>query len=320
VDRASYPGSVYVDLLEQVSDGVYFVNTARRITYWNTGAVQLTGYTPEEVLGRRCSSGLLRHVDDTGCELCQTGCPLAEVMADGTPRSAEVYLHHKDGHRVAVTVRGHPLTDPDGRIVGSAEVFAVRPNSSYADLGRRGLNSSEDPVTGLSARRLGEFHLATLTAAVAAGDATLGVIFVDVDHFKAINDTHGHRAGDQVLRMVGRSMATALRRGDLPIRWGGEEFVALLPGVDARGLAAAAERVRMLVANSWLDHSGTRLRVTVSLGTTLARPGESPADLVDRADRLMYRSKRAGRNQVTTDTDPAAVQIPPMTAPTDTTT
>jgi diguanylate cyclase (GGDEF)-like protein/PAS domain S-box-containing protein len=320
VDSATYPGSVYVDLLEQVSDGVYFVNTARRITYWNTGAVQLTGYTPEEVLGRRCSSGLLRHVDDTGCELCQTGCPLAAVMADGSPRSADVYLHHKDGHRVAVTVRGHPLTDPDGRIVGSAEVFSVRPNSSYADFGRRSVTSSEDPVTGLPARRLGEFHLATLAAAVTAGDATLGMIFVDVDHFKAINDTHGHRAGDQVLRMVGRSMATALRRGDLPIRWGGEEFLALLPGADARGLAAAAERVRMLVANSWLDHAGTRLRVTVSLGTTLARPGESPADLVERADRLMYQSKRAGRNQVTTDTDPGPVQIPPMNAPTDTTT
>ena len=236
------------------------------------------------------------------------------------PRSADVYLHHKDGHRVAVTVRGHPLIDPHGRIVGSAEVFSVRPNSSYADLGRRGVNSSDDPVTGLPARRLGEFHLATLTAAVAAGEATLGVIFVDVDHFKAINDTHGHRAGDQVLRMVGRSMATALRRGDLPIRWGGEEFLALLPGVDATGLAAAAERVRMLVANSWLHHDGTRLRVTVSLGTTLASPGESPADLVDRADRLMYRSKGAGRNQVTTDTDPGPAQSTPVEAPTDTTT
>ena len=125
-----------------------------------------------------------------------------------------------------------------------------------------------------------------------------------MDHFKAINDTHGHRAGDQVLRMVGRSMATALRRGDLPIRWGGEEFLALLPGVQATGLATAAERVRMLVATSWLDHDGTRLRVTVSLGTTLARPGETPADLVDRADQLMYRSKRAGRNRTTTDTTP----------------
>lgn len=159
----------------------------------------------------------------------------------------------------------------------------------------------------MPARRLGELHLATLVAAVGAAEAALGVIFIDVDHFKAINDSHGHRAGDRVLRMVGRSMAAALRRGDLPIRWGGEEFVCLLPGVDAAGLAAAAERVRMLVSGSWLDHYGTRLRVTISVGATLARSGESPADLVERADRLMYQSKQAGRNRVTTDTDPLLV-------------
>lgn len=302
MDRATYPGTVYVDLLEQVADGVYFVNTARRITYWNTGAIALTGYTAAEVLGRRCSAGLLRHVDDAGCALCQDGCPLAAVMGDGQPRTAEVYLHHKDGHRVAVTVRGHALTDPDGRIVGCAELFTVRPNSPYADLGRRSPSNSDDPVTGLPARHLGERHLATLTASVTAGQDSLGVIFVDVDHFKAVNDSHGHRAGDRVLRMVGRSMATALRRGDLPARWGGEEFVALLPGVDAAGLVAAAERIRMLVANSWMDYAGTKLRVTVSIGATLARPGESPGDLVDRADRLMYQSKNGGRNRVTTDT------------------
>ena len=281
MDGANYPGRIYMDLLEQVSDGVYFVNNARRITYWNTGAVDLTGYTAEEVLGRRCS-GLLRHVDDNGCELCQNGCPLAAVMSDGEPRNAEVYLHHKDGHRVAVTVRGHALTDPDGRIVGSAELFTVRPDSWYADLGRRSPNASDDPVTGLPARHLGEFHLATLSAAVTAGQNTLGVAFVDVDHFKAVNDTHGHPAGDRALRMVGRSIATALRRGDLPIRWGGEEFLCLLPGVNATGLAAAAERIRMLVARSWLDHAGTRLRVTVSIGATLATAEESPEKLVER--------------------------------------
>lgn len=302
MDSANYPGTVYVDLLEQVSDGVYLVNTARQIMYWNTGAARLTGYAAEEVLGRACSSALQHNVDDAGCELCQSGCPFAAVMADGMSRSGDVYLHHKDGHRVAVTIRGHALTDPAGRIIGTAEVFKERPNSSQADLGRRGPHSADDPVTGLPVRSLGEFHLATLAAAVDAGEATLGLIFADVDHFKAINDNHGHIAGDQVLRMVGRSLATALRRGDVPIRWGGEEFVALLPGVDGAGLAAAAERVRTLVANSWLDHADTKLQVTVSVGATLAVPGDSPKDLIERADRLMYRSKDAGRNRVTTDT------------------
>ena len=76
-----------------------------------------------------------------------------------------------------------------------------------------------------------------------------------------------------------------------------------MPGVDATGLVAAAERIRMPVANSWPDHAGTRLRLTASIGATLARPGESPGDLVDPADRLMHQSKRAGRNQVTTTLD-----------------
>ena len=305
MDRANYPGTVYMNLLEQVSDGVSFVNTARRITYWNSGAARLTGFTAEEVLGLRCSTGVLRHLDARGRELCQGNCALAAVMDDGLPTAVDTYLLHKDGHRVAVTIRGHPLTDPDGRVVGIAEVFSLRTNSPYADLERRGLNTSDDPVTGLPARRLGDFHLTSLLAAVAAGDAALGVLFADIDEFKVINDTHGHHAGDRVLRMVARSMATALRRADLPIRWGGEEFVALMPGADAAGLTAAAERVRMLVENSWLDYAGTRLQVTVSVGATLARPNDSPEELVERADQLMYQSKRAGRNRVTVDTGPS---------------
>lgn len=301
MDSAKYPGPVFVDLLEQVSDGVYFVNTGGRITYWNAGARQITGYTAEEVLGRRCSMGLLRHVDESGQVLCGTTCPLAAVMMDGRPRTADVYLHHKDGHRVAVTVNGSALTDPDGRIVGSAEVFSIRTDNSYADLERRAPARSDDPVTGLPGRRLGELHLATLTAAVTADEASLGVVFVDLDHFKAVNDTHGHRTGDRVLRMVGRSMASALRRGDLAIRWGGEEFIAVLPGVGPDGLASAAERIRMLVASSWLDAPTGRLKVTASVGATMARAGESPDALVDRADQLMYAAKRAGRNRVALD-------------------
>jgi len=85
------------------------------------------------------------------------------------------------------------------------------------------------------------------------------------------------------------------------VRWGGEEFLALLPGIDESGLAAVAERVRMLVENSWIQQGETQVRVTVSVGATMAVPAESPEDVADRADRLMYASKRAGRNRVTTD-------------------
>lgn len=296
----------YQDVLDQMSDGVYFVTLDRRITYWNGGAERLTGYRADEVVGHSCAEGILRHVNDAGHQLCVQGCPLLAVMKDGRPREAHVYLHHKDGQRIPVTVRGQALRDPEGKIVGSVEVFSTREVSPYAGPPQDRNDDSLDPVTGLCSRRFGELHLQTLMRAVAEQATTLGVLFVDADHFKKVNDTFGHNTGDAVLRMVSQSLANGLRRGDIPVRWGGEEFVALLPGTNNAGLAVVAERVRMLVENSWIQQGETQIRVTVSVGATMAVPGESPDDLADRADRLMYMSKRNGRNRVTTDAGPRA--------------
>ncbi len=296
----------YQDLLDQMSDGVYFVTLDRRITYWNGGAERITGYSAQEVVGHSCGEGILRHVNGTGRQLCLVGCPLLAVMKDGKPREAPVYLHHKDGQRVPVMVRGQALRDPDGKIVGSVEVFSNRTVNPYAGTHRDRKDDSLDPVTGLGTRRFGELHLQTLMQAVSGQATTLGVLYVDADHFKDVNDTFGHKTGDAVLRMVGQSLVNGLRRGDMPVRWGGEEFLALLPGIDQAGLAVVAERVRMLVENSWIQQGETQVRVTVSVGATMAVPTESPDDLADRADRLMYTSKRGGRNRVTTDTGPLA--------------
>ena len=299
----------FLDLLDQMSDGVYFVTVDRRITYWNGGAERMTGYSAEEVVGRSCADGILRHVNDAGRQLCVQGCPLQAVMKDGKPREANIYLNHKNGHRVPVMVRGHALRNSDGEIVGSVEVFSNREVSPYAGTRLERTDNSLDFVTGLCSRRFGELHLQTLMKAVSEHATSLGVLFVDADHFKDINDTFGHKTGDAVLRMVSQSLANGLRRGDIPVRWGGEEFLALLPGIDEAGLAAVAERVRMLVQNSWIQEGETQVRVTVSVGATMAVPSESPGNLADRADRLMYISKSAGRNRVTTDTGPLAVAV-----------
>jgi diguanylate cyclase (GGDEF)-like protein/PAS domain S-box-containing protein len=296
----------YQDLLDQMSDGVYFVTLDRRITYWNAGAERITGYSAQEVLGHGCAEGILRHVNDAGRQLCVQGCPLMAVMKDGKPREAHVYLHHKDGQRIPVTVRGQALRDADGKILGSVEVFSYREVNIYSGTRRDRKDDSLDSVTGLMSRRFGELHLQTLMQAVSERATTLGLLYLDADHFKDVNDTFGHKTGDAVLRMVGQSLVSGLRRGDIPVRWGGEEFVALLPGITDAGLAVVAERVRMLVENSWIQQAESQVRVTVSVGATMAVPAESLDDLADRADRLMYVSKRAGRNRVTTDTGPLA--------------
>jgi len=130
---------------------------------------------------------------------------------------------------------------------------------------------------------------------------TLGVLFIDADHFKDVNDTFGHKTGDAVLRMVAKSTASGLRSADIPFRWGGEEFLVLLPGADEVGLYTTAERIRTLIENSWIQEGEAQARVTVSIGATMALPTETADDLVDRADRLMYASKNGGRNRVTGD-------------------
>ncbi len=297
---------VYRTILEQMEDGVYFVDRERRITYWNSGAERITGYEAEEVLEHSCSEGILRHVSEGGYQLCLHGCPLSGVMKDGKAREAQVYLHHKEGHRVPVLVKGSPIHDENGEIVGSVEVFHRRPSTRFAQLSQRERQEDAyiDVLTGLGNRRFGEGHLPPLEAAVAAGSASLGLVFIDVDHFKQINDTYGHQVGDSVLRMVGQSLANGLRNSDWPVRWGGEEFVIILPGVDDDGLSVTAERLRMLVEHSWIQLPDTQVRVTISAGAVLMGATETRDEVLNRADRLMYASKQAGRNLVTCESGP----------------
>src|SRR5215471_8894879 len=92
-------------LLDHLYDAIYFVDPSRRITYWNEAAELLTGYSAQEAVGRPCSDNLLVHVNETGCALCTTACPLSDTLADGKRREADVYLRHKAGHRVPVSVR-----------------------------------------------------------------------------------------------------------------------------------------------------------------------------------------------------------------------
>lgn len=126
------------------------------------------------------------------------------------------------------------------------------------------------------------------------------VVFLDIDHFKAINDTHGHAAGDAVLRSVAHSVKQVVRSTDGVFRYGGEEFVVLFSHVGRRDALSLAERIRQAVAAQAhpVGEDGATLMVTVSLGLALLAPGESPMALMNRADQAMYKAKRLGRNRV----------------------
>jgi len=294
---------LFREILENVADGVYFVDRERRIVSWNRGAERITGFTRDEVVHTSCFEDRLRHVDGDGTALCTGHCPLVGAMQDGAPRSGQVYLHHKLGHRVPVEISVFPLRGAEGSIVGAVEIFRDVPSLNGAtvleDLRRMALL---DPLTELGNRRYAEISLGSRLHELARYGWPLGVLFLDVDHFKEINDRHGHATGDEVLRMVARTLRHAARASDFLGRWGGEEFLALLPNATDGEVRVAAERFRTLVESSALRLPSGLVGVTASIGATLARSDDTPETVVRRADVLMYEAKKGGRNRVVVGT------------------
>jgi diguanylate cyclase (GGDEF)-like protein len=125
----------------------------------------------------------------------------------------------------------------------------------------------------------------------------LCIIMGDIDRFKAVNDLFGHDVGDKVLQETARTFSSALRTEDLKVRWGGEEFLALLPETDAAGAAAAAEKLRSLIEQTPFKVAGNTIHMTISIGISEER-GEDPEAAIRAADQALLEAKRTGRNRV----------------------
>ena len=293
--------SFHERLLDSLHDGVYFVDRERKILYWNKGAELLTGYSAGEVVGRSCFDNILMHVTSGGCSLCLHGCPLGKTIEDGQRRESEIFLRHKLGHRVPVSVRAAPITDNQGKIIGAVEVFSDISAKKHIE---RRVGELEDlvfldPLTEVPNRRYIELKVKQALQEVEHFGRKIGLLMVDVDHFKQVNDEHGHHAGDQVLKTMCRTLLHNLRSGNVLGRWGGEEFLVILAGTTLDGLRATAERYRMLITETAIPLPTGQLRITVSMGATLMLRDDTAQSVIKRADELMYKSKTDGRNRIT---------------------
>ena len=258
------PHGLYKELLDGLDEAVYFVDRHRRVLYWNKAAELLTGIPAEDILGTRCCDQRMKHVNEEGEGLCQGDCPLALTIRDGIARTEDVYVRHREGHRVPVATRVLPIRDLSDTIVGAIQIS--RDNSAQLALDERTARLERaallDPLTGLPNRRCVESALRARMEEYDRYGWEFGVLFVDIDRFKIVNDEHGHSVGDLVLRMVSRTLAANTRTFDILGRWGGEEFLAVLANVDREELGAIAERSRMLVRESSLQtaRAGCRSR------------------------------------------------------------
>ena len=291
---------LFRQVMDTLVDGVYFTDRERRITYWNQAAEHLSGYLADEVMGKSCDDNFMLHVDGSGCLLCGGACPLRRTLEDGRPHRAEVFLHHKRGHRVPVEVRVSPIQDRGGEIVGAVEIF--NDNSRHRALRERAKELAKlaflDPASQVGNRRYLEQQLTLQLNQYYKSGTMFGIILADLDQLKKINDTYGHVAGNDALVSVARTISGCIRASDVVGRWGGDEFLTILPGVNRKILASTSEKCRALVAQSTVLVESIQVPVSVSVGAAMVAPGDSPDSIFKRADERLYTSKQSGRNRI----------------------
>jgi len=189
------------------------------------------------------------------------------------------------------------VVDPDGATSGYVAV--IRDTTEDHDRSQKLLGAAwTDPLTGLFNRRGFESRIEALSSRQGGSPEPQTWVMIDIDHFKAVNDTFGHEGGDEVLKAVAISLQSTLREDDILARFGGEEFVLLMPGASETVGARVAERLRLKLQALMIEIGGREIRVTASFGVAQQIPGEAQAATLERADTALYRAKHGGRNRV----------------------
>jgi len=288
------------NLIPYLYEGVYVVDTKRKIIFWNDGSERITGYSASEVINSFCYHNILQHVDENGKHLCLDGCPLQKTLHDGIINEARVFLKHKEGYRIPVMVKTLPIYDHEDKIVAAIEVFTderfqkqiYHENIELKDKLR------VDPLTKVANRHYFDFQITKRMDEAKMFKRSFGILMADIDHFKHVNDTYGHLVGDEILKIVANSLSSNIEKADTLSRWGGEEFIAIIDVDNLLDLGKIAERLRKVVMTSSYQMDDRKpLSVTISIGGTLYNKEDSVKDLIERADQNMYFAKQNGRNQ-----------------------
>lgn len=287
-------------VLNQVQDAVVFLDRDRRIVYWNPAAEQISGREAASVLGKSCGESPTLFVDYAGLDICREKCPVAMTLKDGAPRTLDVYLQHKDGFRTPASLRIIPVFKDGGEVIGAVETFSgtapkVTLPLALAELEKMGLVETE---TGIPSKQYLDMTLATRLQEFQKYGLAFGLIYVDIDNYGKILEKYGRFNAGKIVRTVARTLHKNIRFFDIVGRWGTEEFLILLLNIDEGRLDIVANKLRLLVAESYITTETGMLNATVSMGASLVLRYDTVDSLVKRGEQLMLHSKWLGKNRV----------------------
>ncbi len=277
-------------ILESVGDAILLVDAKLKIKYANSVALTLLGVDIAEILEKRILDVLvLRNEDGKGENIDMS--KLSPAFAGSLSQKSDLVVQSQ-GRQIPVSIMGTPLGEdehPDILLV-IHDTSAERQRSLNSDL-----LAQIDPLTELANRRGFERAIED-TIASASKHSSLALI--DLDEFKGINDTHGHAAGDALLREVAKRLKSAIRKDDVAARIGGDEFALVLPGCPKHRAIEISEHVRSLIQDMAIPWEESQLTISVSVGVAIFESGIDQESLMSAADDACYQAKRAGKNRV----------------------
>jgi diguanylate cyclase (GGDEF)-like protein/PAS domain S-box-containing protein len=286
-------------LMDSMLDGVVFVDTNMQIVLWNRAAERLTGLSASSVLSQRWSSKLMGLRDEEGVPLTEETCPVVRSLKTRVQTLRRLTMFGRGGERLSIDARIVPVIGRD-RIMQGATML-LHDASSQITMEQRieslHHKATRDPLTNVANRaEFDRAHAELVTTHLTRG-LPCALMICDIDHFKAVNDTYGHQAGDEVLISFAALLQRASGTGDLVARYGGEEFVMLCADCDNATITQRAEKIRRDLEEtpqSCLDNRP----ITASFGVTEIQAGDTPETMLRRADRALLRAKESGRNRV----------------------
>jgi len=276
-------------IIDSLSDGLYTVNREGRITYWNRAAEAITGYRAEDVQGLPCHEGPLKHVDSKGRDLCSQACPLISAIEHGRRHEADVFLHHKEGHRVPVRMKVSPLRDVRGRVVGAVELFSDNTEQMLAleRLAELEEVALLDPLTGLANKTYLDIQSQRYLREMVRQPLAIGVLVIEIDGFETLCRPFNASARNRLLQVVAETIRSNCRPLDLFGHVDDGCFVGLLHEVSGSRLYAVARKQQVLIEKSHFFTGDQIVSVTVSIGGTLLRKDDTLQSAVARCERQL---------------------------------
>jgi diguanylate cyclase (GGDEF)-like protein/PAS domain S-box-containing protein len=286
-------------LIDNMHDGVVFVDSQATILLWNTGAERLTGVSSAAACGRTFMPNLMEMCNNREQPIANEDCPVAQAISTGVQWLGRVSIVGRQGRHVAVDLHAIPVRSNDGAIHGATVLLHDVSSETSLEEKCQALHAqvAKDPMTQVANRAEFDRMLNNFVAAHQESSLPCSLIMCDLDHFKSINDTYGHQAGDEAIITFASLLKSMCRSGDLVARYGGEEFAILCADCTNAAAARKADGIRETLSEVKHIKLGDR-NITASFGVTELQTGDTPETMLRRADRALLQAKDQGRNQV----------------------